>query len=141
MRVVSQSSNLRLSPVSLRGELLCKVAELSGESFKLCYQCGKCSAGCPVAFAMDLLPNQVMRCVRLSLSEELAASATPWLCAACMTCSVRCPKGIDIAAVMEALRQLTLRENEDRVWVDGLGDEAARQPVIAMVSALRKMTG
>ncbi len=132
---------MELSPASIRGELLEQVTRLSGEDVRLCYQCGKCSAGCPMAFAMDLLPNQVMRGVRLSLSEELLASSTPWLCATCMTCSVRCPRGIDIAAVMEALRQLTLRQNRDRVSPSRLGEEAAALPVIAMVSAFRKMTG
>lgn len=69
-----------------------------------CYQCGKCSGGCPVADYMDIMPRQVMRLVQLGLVEEALKSKAIWLCAGCSTCSVRCPKGVDIAHEMETLR-------------------------------------
>ena len=79
----------------------------SGEKVSGCYQCRKCANGCPVAFAMDVMPNQVMRMVQLGLEEELLRSKTIWLCASCQTCTTRCPNEIDIAHLMDSLRQLS----------------------------------
>ena len=69
-----------------------------------CYQCGKCTAGCPMTFAMDLDPARVMRLVQLGQREEVLKSHTIWLCASCETCTTRCPQEIDTARVMDALR-------------------------------------
>jgi len=84
------------------------VAKDSGESILACYQCQKCSAGCPVAYAMDILPNQVIRMVQFGLRERVLSSHTIWICASCYTCSVRCPNDIDIAKVMDTLRHIAL---------------------------------
>jgi len=75
-----------------------------------CYQCQKCSAGCPVAFAMDYKPNQIMQMVSLGMKERVLSSNTIWVCASCYTCSTRCPNDIDIAKVMDWLRQTAIRE-------------------------------
>jgi heterodisulfide reductase subunit C len=56
---------------------------------------------------MDYTPNQVMRMVQLGLEEEMLRSRTIWVCAACQTCTARCPNDIDIAHLMDALRQLS----------------------------------
>jgi len=69
----------------------------------LCYQCAKCSSGCPVVEHMDRMPNQVMRAVQLN-DESVLRSTSIWLCASCQTCTTRCPQGIDIAGVMDSLR-------------------------------------
>ena len=130
-----------LSDKALHSDFRRRVEELSGQNLRLCYQCGKCSAGCPMAFVMDLLPNQVIRLVQLGLAEDLEDSETAWLCASCLACSVRCPKGIDIARVMEAVRQLSLRKNIDHVDVSHLAPERlAGLPQIALVSGFRKLT-
>lgn len=83
-----------------------KVEKISGQRLTLCYQCGKCSAGCPIAFTMDYLPNQITRFAQLGMVDKLMKSSTIWLCASCQTCSVRCPRGIDLAGIMDALRIL-----------------------------------
>jgi heterodisulfide reductase subunit C len=133
---------LEISPGMLRSEFVAKIAELSGQDINLCYQCGKCSAGCPMSFVMDLLPNQVIRSVQLGLAEDITTSRTPWLCASCLVCTVRCPKGIDIASVMEALRQITLRRSKDFIDPAGLeADTVAALPQIALVCGFRKLTG
>jgi len=79
----------------------------SGEKVSRCYQCRKCTNGCPLAFAMDFMPNQVMRMIELGLRDELLGCKTIWVCASCQTCTTRCPNQIDIAHVMDALRQLS----------------------------------
>lgn len=83
------------------------VEAYSHQKIARCYQCGKCTASCPVAYAMDLTPRQVMRALQLGIEDELRKSSTMWICFYCITCSARCPREIDIARVMEALRLIT----------------------------------
>jgi heterodisulfide reductase subunit C len=92
--------------------------------------------------AMDILPNQVIRLAQLGLEEDIAQSKTVWLCASCYTCTARCPRGVDLARVMEALRLLTLRKSKNYIEPSKLSREkVASLPQIAMVSSFRKMTG
>jgi len=86
------------------------VESQSGQQVLRCYQCGKCTAGCPSAYAMDLGPRRVMRAIQLGLKDEVLASSTIWLCLQCQTCSARCPAEIGIAEVMESLRLLAAAE-------------------------------
>ncbi|MDD2498508.1 MAG: 4Fe-4S dicluster domain-containing protein [Desulfitobacteriaceae bacterium] len=81
------------------------IEKKSGVELTDCYQCGKCSAGCPVAFAMDKTPRQIIRLLQLGLLEEALASRTIWLCATCQTCVARCPKEVDLPSLMEVVRQ------------------------------------
>lgn len=85
-------------------DLKAELSQRSHVDVSKCYQCGKCTAGCPVAEHMDIVPRQVMRLAQLGLIEEALKSKTIWLCATCETCSTRCPKGVDVAKVMETLR-------------------------------------
>jgi len=73
-----------------------------------CYQCGKCTAGCPVALHMDVAPNQVVRFAQLGEWEKALQSRAIWECVGCQTCSTRCPKEVDCAGVMDALREASL---------------------------------
>ena len=82
------------------------VQKRSGKELQQCYQCFKCSVGCPVAFVMDYTPNQIIRMVQLGLREKVLSSATIWLCAACEACSTRCPNDVDIPVFMEVLKQM-----------------------------------
>lgn len=129
------AGELSLSREGLLAPFVRKVQELSGQNPFACYQCGKCSAGCLFAEHMDLLPNQVIRLVQLGDDSVLTAKA-PWVCASCLACTVRCPKGVDIARIMEALRQLALRQGIKPVEVHV--DRAF--PQIALVGAYRKLT-
>lgn len=132
---------LRLSKLSLAGELRAKALELSAQNPLACYQCGKCAAGCPAVEAMDALPSQVMRLVQLGQIEEALTKKTIWVCAACQTCKVRCPRGVDLSRVMEALRQIVLREKGDRNFPAEISpDDLAGLPQIALIGGFRKLT-
>ncbi|MFC1956699.1 4Fe-4S dicluster domain-containing protein [Chloroflexota bacterium] len=132
---------VEISFEKLSGDLARKVKEISGEDIFLCYQCGMCSAGCPISFAMDILPNQIIQLVQLGLEADIAKSKTIWLCASCLTCSVRCPRGLDLSKVMEALRLISLRKNIDFVRpAETLPDTLAKLPQIVLVSSFRKHT-
>jgi heterodisulfide reductase subunit C len=85
-----------------------QVVALAGEGFRLCFQCGKCSSGCPVSFAMDHPPHHIIRMVQYGLRGAVLSSATIWVCASCQTCTTRCPNDVDLAHVMDCLRQLAL---------------------------------
>jgi heterodisulfide reductase subunit C2 len=76
-----------------------------------CYQCGKCSAGCPVASEMDLMPHQMVRLAVLGHEDRLKASKSMWLCLTCHTCGARCPNGIDVPALLDPIRHKIIREN------------------------------
>lgn len=76
-----------------------------------CYQCGKCTAGCPVAERMDLMPNQILRMVQIGRLDRAIASEAIWQCVSCQTCTSRCPKSVDCAGVMDALRQLSIERS------------------------------
>lgn len=78
------------------------VAETDNAS--LCYQCSRCSAGCPLAEEMDLLPHQVIHLLSLGEEDEVLRSNTMWMCAGCYTCATRCPNDIDITTVMDEAR-------------------------------------
>ena len=134
-------TRLELSSNKLRSGFIRKVAEISGQNIYQCYQCGKCSAGCPMCFAMDILPNQIIRLAQLGLDEEIASSKTIWLCASCLTCDARCPKGIDLSRIMETMRLLILRKNKNHIEPSQLSPETlAELPPIALVSSFRKLT-
>ena len=130
-----------MSAKDLRNELVKKVEEISGENIYACYQCGKCSAGCPFASAMDWLPNQVIRLVQLG-DEDALKSKTIWLCASCFTCVTRCPKGVDLSKVMEALRTILLRKGFDKVEIKELNpDKIGEIPQQLLVCGFKKLTG
>ncbi len=80
------------------------------ENACLCYQCGKCSAGCPVAEDMEVLPHRVMHYVGMGMDEKVLDKNTIWMCAGCFTCAVRCPNDIDITSIMDDLRRKALNK-------------------------------
>lgn len=132
---------IEITPQRLHSDFVGKVTEISKENILLCYQCGMCSAGCPMSFAMDLPPHQIMRLAQLGLEEDIADSKTIWICASCFTCAVRCPRGINLCKVMEALRLITLRKNVDYIKPNRIPAEAlAELPPIALIGAFRKLS-
>lgn len=130
----------RISAALVRGEFVQQVEEISGENLLACNQCGKCSAGCPIAFSMDLLPSQVIRMAQLGIKDVLE-SQTIWTCASCLTCIARCPKGVDLPRIMEALRLLSMQRSGDRMEVGQLSPEMVGElPQLALIGGFRKFT-
>jgi heterodisulfide reductase subunit C len=84
--------------------------EVTGIDVHACFQCGRCSAGCPVADYFDLQVMEVVRLASYGMEDILLGSRTIWLCAACETCATRCPNEIEIAGLMDVLRSLALKK-------------------------------
>lgn len=87
-----------------------QVEEIAHTQVRECYQCGKCSAGCPQVERMDVMPSTIMRLVQRGEVDKAAATRSAWLCVACLTCSTRCPKSVNIAGVMDALKQISVQK-------------------------------
>ena len=94
--------------IVINGNLAERIQEEIGQTVYLCYQCVKCTSGCTVASYFDWQPNQIMRAVQLGQEDIALESKTPWLCSSCLTCSTRCPQGLDITAIMEFLTRESL---------------------------------
>lgn len=103
-------------PMTIRSDLARRIHEELGQNVYLCYQCSRCTSGCPVGDFFDWQPNQIMRAVQLGQEELVFEAQTPWLCAACQMCTTHCPQGLDINAVMEFLtREALARGYEPQV--------------------------
>lgn len=74
-----------------------------------CYQCKRCTNGCPTTFAMDIYPDEVIRRVILGQLDKVLNCNTIWVCSSCETCTTRCPNEVDIAGVMDYLKELAVR--------------------------------
>ncbi|MGE5383263.1 MAG: 4Fe-4S dicluster domain-containing protein [Omnitrophica WOR_2 bacterium] len=81
-----------------------------------CYQCGKCTAGCPVAFEMDYTPSTLMRMLQTENplnDDKVLRSNSIWLCLTCEMCISRCPMEVDIPVIMDNLRQRSLKQKKE----------------------------
>lgn len=92
-----------------------KIKKTVGVSVARCYQCGKCSAGCPVSSDMDYPPSLLIRKLQTGMPEhedEVLRSKSIWYCLSCEMCISRCPMEVDIPPVMDYLRHESLRLNK-----------------------------
>ncbi len=83
---------------------------IGGVPIQSCFHCRKCTAGCPVAFAMEYNPNAVIKMIQMGMKDAVLGSSTIWLCASCETCVTRCPNEVDIARMMDTLREMAIEE-------------------------------
>ena len=98
-----------LQEATLDSPFLRNVERLSGQNVSKCYQCGKCSAGCPVLPEAEIPPNRVIRMIQLGHEEAALNNDMIWNCAGCGTCAGRCPKYIDVGRILDSLRAIALR--------------------------------
>ncbi len=132
---------LPLNPQRVSVDSISKIKELSGENIKACMQCGTCTAACPMAEEMDFFPRKVMHFSQFGMLSRMEDINSYWKCASCHSCSVRCPRGIDIAKVMESLRLLVLRTNKNYIEPSQIPKEKLKEyPGIMMVAGFRKLT-
>jgi len=99
-----------LAPVQAEPKFLRQLEALSHEDIRRCYYCLKCTAGCPTAYAMDYGPASVLKLAQMGQKDALLRSSAIWLCVGCETCWTRCPNGIAAGHVMDALKQMAVRE-------------------------------
>lgn len=105
---MSDTSQTEIEGLRINSDLAQKIESELGQNVYLCYQCVKCTSGCPVGKYFDWQPNQIMRAVQLG-QEDIALNAeTPWLCASCQACTTRCPQDLDIARIMDFLTREAL---------------------------------
>ena len=82
-----------------------------GQNIMRCFQCGTCNVGCPVREIEEKYnPRKIIRMVVLGMKERVLSSEFIWLCSACYTCQERCPQDVKISDVMNALKNLAVKE-------------------------------
>ncbi len=85
--------------------------EPGGEHIKRCFSCGTCTAGCPVREVTDRYnPRKIIRMAILGMKKEVLSSQFIWLCSSCYTCFERCPQDVKIPELMNAIRNIAVRE-------------------------------
>ncbi len=85
----------------------------SGIKVSACYQCKKCTVGCPLTSAMDIRPDHVIRLVQMGQRQRVLSCSTIWICSGCETCTTRCPNEVDVAGVMDYLKESAIRAGVD----------------------------
>ena len=95
-------------PLNLNSDLARRIQDELGQNVYLCYQCVKCTSGCPMVDFFDWQPNQIMRALQLGQEDLCLHAQTPWLCASCQTCATRCPQDLNITAIMELITRVAL---------------------------------
>jgi heterodisulfide reductase subunit C2 len=103
---MNASTSLSLAPGA---QELARQAQQAGIKVLSCYQCRKCTGGCPVAGRADIKPHELVRLVQLGQRDAALASRAIWECTSCQTCITRCPQKVDIAALNDLLRQMSSR--------------------------------
>lgn len=95
----------------LRNIFLEQVKQIpSGEKIKKCIQCGTCTGSCPVSYAMDISPRELIALFRAGEMESIMKSRTIWICASCYSCTTRCPSGIKITDIIYALKRTAMEK-------------------------------
>ena len=126
-----------MSDVMERAE---RIKEIRGVNPYKCMKCGKCSASCPSYNEMDIKPHQFVSYVINGDIEELVKSKSLWKCLSCFACVERCPRDVKPGKLIDAARQIVIREKgADYLKPDQIPellDEDVPQQLL--VSALRR---
>lgn len=121
-------------------EILGQVLEYGGKNPYSCYQCGMCSAVCPMVRFMDIPPHRVIRLLQIGDGAVVFEENTIWVCVSCMRCVDRCPRDVAPGVVFEALRLVMLRRGVDKLRYEEV-QQIEEVPTLALVAGSRKLTG
>jgi heterodisulfide reductase subunit C len=113
-----------------------------------CYQCLTCTLGCPLSFAMDLYPHEILKYVQLGAKEKVLGASTLWVCASCEACATRCPNEIPIVKLMDLLRRMAQEEGTvtekgpvlNRVFLEAIRKKG-RVHELSLILDLKRRTG
>ena len=83
------------------------VQAASGARLALCFQCQKCTSGCPIAATADIKPHELIRLVQLGQRDAVLSSRMIWECTSCQTCLTRCPQAVELPVIIAALHRLS----------------------------------
>lgn len=107
---VDTKATLKISDIDMRFKNEVKKIP-GGERMMMCFQCGTCTADCPIArFSDTYRPRRILRMAQLGLKNRVLSSEQLWLCAACYTCVDHCPQDVEISSVIRALRNIAVQE-------------------------------
>ncbi|AKG54058.1 Cob--CoM heterodisulfide reductase subunit C [Dehalogenimonas sp. WBC-2] len=109
MTEISAIPEYELTPGHV-SEFASNIKALHGVDVNMCFQCSKCTSGCPLTEFMDMTPTQVIHAVRLGLKDTVLNSNTYWLCVACGMCTGRCPQGTGLLMLMDALSNIAIKQ-------------------------------
>ena len=111
-QVNTRSAGKRRRLIGDRGDhFLNRIQGETGENLSVCYQCERCTNGCPVSHYMDIKPHQVIRYVQLGWRQELFRSGTIWICLSCETCTTYCPNEVGVAETINHLRTMAAQSS------------------------------
>jgi len=110
-RNVTTSTVKRITPDQTDANFMEEVLKMpDGDKIHSCFQCGVCSGSCPILFAMDYTPRQISEMIHIGLREAVLSSATIWLCSTCYMCYERCPQGVKLTDVFNAIKNKAVDE-------------------------------
>lgn len=120
-------------------ESLQDLQDLITTDFNRCVQCGRCSANCPAASEMDVLPNRMVWFMINGQYENMLSAGSPWKCFSCFACAARCPRGVSPAHIMEAVRLTVIRQQgKNKLTPEMIANMDPEMPQQAFVAAFRK---
>jgi len=116
-----------------------EISKIPGaEKIMLCFQCGTCTADCPIARFDDFYrPRKLIRMTQLGLKDKLLSNDVIWLCSTCFTCIDHCPQDVGIASIVRALRNLSVKERDMPVVYKELASNIRKTGYAYMIPGLR----
>ena len=116
-----------------------EISKIPGaEKVMLCFQCGTCTADCPIARFSDFYrPRKLVRMTQLGLKERLLSNDVIWLCSTCFTCIDHCPQDVGIASIVRALRNLSVKERNMPVVYKELASNILKTGYAYVIPGLR----
>jgi len=109
MSIIDLTTTKKPDP-ALRLKILAKIGEQKPYN---CFQCIRCTSGCPSMKMLELKPHEIVSLASLGFVEELVASGMVWACATCLKCKERCPQAVAPVDLIFALRNLAVEKEAE----------------------------